>query len=412
MRCRREISRFFEIDKMLNRRTLRIKAFKNLYALENLRMANENLAREQVERAFEPDLNSMTPQDPELLKAEKEKALKQFDQLMKQKGKSEKTKESIPVYDIVEKAVESMIDNNRKDQERLEKALFSDVENVKLGQFFIFQLLDDLAFQNKKLVEERKELEEIMARSGNTSQKKLTLNFYNNRALKKLTASPVYQDAMRGKGAFRIEDPNILRDWFKGILLKDPEFNSYNEKAETTYRDDWKLLDYLVRQIIFTREEIVDHLSEQDINWFENRPVVKSLAVKTLKSIQEEENETEFAEFSYNWEDDSEFLKKLYRFTANDTDYLEGIIKNNLENWDINRIALTDKVILKTAISEMVNFPSIPVKVTINEYIELSKIYSTPKSRKFINGILDVISDKLSKEKVIRKSGRGLIDNK
>ncbi len=397
---------------MLNRRTLRIKAFKNLYALENLRLANENLAREHIEKAFEPDLNSMTPQDPELLKAEKEKALKQFDALIRAGKKGEVLPGAHEMAEVVESEIENIAINNRKDQNRLEKALFKDVENVRLGQFFIFQLLDDLAFLNKKLVGERKELDEIMIRSGKQSLKKLSLNFYNNRALKKITTHPVYLNAIREKGIFRINDPDILRDWFKGILLKDAAFKKYNEKKEVTYRDDWEVLDYLVRQVMFSREEIVDHLSEQDINWFENRPVVKSLVIKTLKSIQEEENETVFAEFSYNWEDDSEFLKKLYHKTANDSAYLEEIIKNNLENWDINRIALTDKVILKAAISEMVNFPSIPVKVTINEYIELSKTYSTPKSKKFINGILDVISDKLTKEKIIRKSGRGLIDNK
>ncbi len=397
---------------MLNRRTLRIKAFKNLYALENLRLANENLGREQVERAFEPDLNSMTPQDPELLKAEKEEALKQFDELILARKKDEKSAEPNKVTEVVERAIENITTSNRNDQDRLGKALFKDVENVRLGQFFIFQLLNDLAFQSKKLVDERKELDEIMMQSGKQSLKKPSLNFYNNRALKKITSNAVYEDAIREKGVFRIDDSDILRDWFKGILLKDAEFKQYNDKKKVTYQDDWKLLDYLVRQIIFSREEITDQLSEQDINWIENRPVVKSLVIKTLKSIQEEENETVFAEFSYNWEDDSEFLRKLYYKTADDTEYLEEIIKNNLENWDINRIALTDKVILKAAISEMVNFPSIPVKVTINEYIELSKTYSTPKSKKFINGILDVISDKLIKEKIIRKSGRGLIDNK
>jgi len=226
---------------MLNRRTLRIKAFKNLYALENLRMANENLAREQVGMAFEPDLNSMVPQDPELLKAEKEKALKQFDELLRQSREPDKSAGVTEAENVVGKAIESIADNNRKDQERLEKDLFRDVENVKQGQFFIFRLLEDLALVSKKLMDERKELDKIMIQSGKPSQKKLSLNFYNNRVLKKLTASPVYQDKIREGGIFRINDPDILRDWFKGILLKDPEFKSYNEKKEVTYEDDWKV---------------------------------------------------------------------------------------------------------------------------------------------------------------------------
>jgi len=392
---------------MLNRRTLRIKAFKSLYALENLRQANMNLAIEQVEKAYAPDLNSMMPQDPELLSAEKEKALNQFNTLIVENDAGAVLHESIEVDKIVEDAFELMRVGNQKDQARLEKALFRDIDNVRLGQFFIFKLLDNLGFQNKRLVEEREELDKVLNQSG-----KLGFNFFNNRVLKKITSNTVYKNAIREKAIFRIDDLDKLRDWYKGILMKNDVFREYIGKQDVEYLDDWNLIDYLVRQVIFLHEEIGDYISEKDINWLENRPVVKSLILKTIKSIKEEESETEFAEFSYNWEDDSEFLRKLYRKTADESSYLEEIVKNKLENWDINRIALTDKVILKTAVSEMINFPSIPVKVSINEYIEMSKIYSTPKSRKFINGILDVISGKLLNEKIIRKSGRGLIDNK
>jgi N utilization substance protein B len=91
---------------------------------------------------------------------------------------------------------------------------------------------------------------------------------------------------------------------------------------------------------------------------------------------------------------------------------LEQIVTDKVRNWDIERVAVLDRVILKLAISEMIHFPSIPVKVTINEYIELSKLYSTPKSKQFINGILDSASAELIKSGRVRKSGRGLIDNK
>ena len=90
----------------------------------------------------------------------------------------------------------------------------------------------------------------------------------------------------------------------------------------------------------------------------------------------------------------------------------ESLIAEKTKNWDIERIAATDKIIMEMAIAEMINFPSIPVKVTINEYIEVAKRYSTPKSKVFINGILDVIAGELENTGVIRKSGRGLIDNK
>ncbi len=88
------------------------------------------------------------------------------------------------------------------------------------------------------------------------------------------------------------------------------------------------------------------------------------------------------------------------------------MIANNTKNWEVDRLPLTDRVILEMAIAELTDFPNIPVKVTINEYIELAKQYSTPKSRQFINGILDVISKDLKDSGKIKKSGRGLMDNK
>ena len=105
-------------------------------------------------------------------------------------------------------------------------------------------------------------------------------------------------------------------------------------------------------------------------------------------------------------------MKDIYDYTVDNEEEYEGIISNKSKNWEIDRVALTDKIILEMAVAEMINFPSIPIKVTINEYIELSKLYSTPKSKQFVNGILDVLSEELKKEGKIKKSGRGLLDNK
>ena len=88
------------------------------------------------------------------------------------------------------------------------------------------------------------------------------------------------------------------------------------------------------------------------------------------------------------------------------------LIAQNTKNWEVERLPLTDRIILEMALAEMIHFPNIPVKVTINEYIELSKEYSTPKSRQFINGILDVMAKTMKESGMIKKSGRGLIDNK
>ncbi|EMR02237.1 transcription antitermination factor NusB [Cesiribacter andamanensis] len=122
--------------------------------------------------------------------------------------------------------------------------------------------------------------------------------------------------------------------------------------------------------------------------------------------------DVELAVLSVNWEDDREFFVDLYRLSLANEQQYEELISTKSKNWDVERLALTDKIIMMMALCEMINFASIPVKVTINEYIELSKRYSTPKSKIFVNGLLDVLSAELQEKGIIRKSGRGLIDNK
>jgi transcription antitermination protein NusB len=115
---------------------------------------------------------------------------------------------------------------------------------------------------------------------------------------------------------------------------------------------------------------------------------------------------------SHNEDEDFEYLETLFTETMRRDYELEMIISKRAKNWDASRMAMTDLVILKMALAEMMIFPSIPIKVTINEYIEISKNYSTPRSKQFVNGILDVLANELSSEGIIKKSGRGLIDNK
>ncbi|EIM78788.1 NusB antitermination factor [Nitritalea halalkaliphila LW7] len=117
-------------------------------------------------------------------------------------------------------------------------------------------------------------------------------------------------------------------------------------------------------------------------------------------------------EIAMNWEEDKEFFQNIVNFTIANEDNHRDLIAKKTENWDIERVALTDKIILSMALTEMKQFPSIPTKVSINEYIDISKHYSTPKSKQFVNGLLDVLSKELTEAGEIRKSGRGLLDNR
>ena len=159
---------------------------------------------------------------------------------------------------------------------------------------------------------------------------------------------------------------------------------------------------------------ILSYFEEKDIYWQENKAIARSLVSRSIRDLEADSIPKEFTlpDFSNNWEEDKGFFEKIFKSAVDNDQEYSDIIAAKTKNWEVDRLAITDQIILKMAIAEMLNFQSIPVKVTINEYIELSKNYSTPKSKQFINGILDVISVELKTTGLLKKSGRGLMDNK
>tara|TARA_B100001245_G_scaffold217558_1_gene186127 strand:- start:1413 stop:1922 length:510 start_codon:yes stop_codon:yes gene_type:complete len=169
----------------------------------------------------------------------------------------------------------------------------------------------------------------------------------------------------------------------------------------------------MFKKIIFKNESVSEYLSEMDLRWSENKPILKSLVAKTFQDYEQElDPPFELKSVSKNADEDMEFFNVMFDETLAKSSELDALIEKKIKNWDISRVAMTDRIILKMAITEMMQFHSIPTKVTINEFIEISKQYSTPKSKQFVNGILDVLANELTSDGVIRKSGRGLIDNK
>ena len=191
-------------------------------------------------------------------------------------------------------------------------------------------------------------------------------------------------------------------------------YQAYLQLESPTLEQDFDLADDILKKVIFKNEVILNFFSEKDLNWVEDKSVVRSLASKVLKNAANlhEENESQMPEIAMNWDEDKEFFQNIFNFTIENDINSKALISQKTKNWDIERLAFTDKVIISMAIAEMKNFPSIPVKVSINEYIDISKTYSTPKSKQFVNGLLDVMAKELTESGEIRKSGRGLLDNK
>jgi N utilization substance protein B len=236
-------------------------------------------------------------------------------------------------------------------------------------------------------------------------------NFANNALIANLSKNKELENAIIKNTYSWQGHTSELKSWLRTIIKTNERFDEYLRIEQPSFEQDKEIIQYLAKSIIFKNETINDFFELIDLRWSENKPILKSLVTKTIKGI-DENGLFELLELSYNWEEDLDFFKTIYNTTLAEEDTYEELIATKSKNWDIERIAFTDMVMLEMAIQEMINFPSIPVKVTINEYIEISKKYSTPKSKQFVNGVLDVIAVDLQEKGVIKKSGRGLIDNK
>ncbi|RPA69928.1 transcription antitermination factor NusB [Cyclobacteriaceae bacterium YHN15] len=394
---------------MLNRRILRVKAFQNLYAYEQCKASNLNLAKDQIREAFQLDLNTMEVQDKGLLKKEAAEAIELFTSNLNKDSFSMGGISNEKIIKEVKSALNFFYSANKKDFDFLAKNMVASAERIP--QLYLFALEILLAFGNHVALEVEKKRKYS---SEKTVINQGELNLAKNKILTKLKNSPEFKSATIRQMA-NIDDLELeIKEWFRDYVKPLESYKAYLIIEEPSLEDDFEIADDILKKVIFKIDAILNYFSEKDLNWTENKSVVRSLASKVLKNIKEnfEVDGEVLPEIAINWEEDKEFFQNIFNLTVENDDINKDLIAKRTQNWDIERIAQTDKIILSMAITEMKNFPSIPVKVTINEYIDISKTYSTPKSKQFVNGLLDVVSKELTQNGQIRKSGRGLLDNK
>ena len=199
----------------------------------------------------------------------------------------------------------------------------------------------------------------------------------------------------------------LNQNFARGILDKIIESDTYKEYAELakpTYNDDKEFWRKSFRTFIHRNEELDDILEDESIFWNDDIEIVQSFVLKTIKQFNKTAGEDFILLPMFNDDEDKEYATTLLRETlANGQKYREMIAKN-ADNWDFERIAFMDVVIMQVAVAELYKFENIPIRVTLNEYIDLAKSYSTPKSSTFINGVLDAIVTEMKKDKTIFKN--------
>jgi len=351
----------------------------------------------------------MEVQDKTALNKESEEAIKLFEQNLTSKDLLKSSEASRKVKQVVLEALKKFHDSNEKDHQFMLKNMVVSAERIPQLYLLAIELLQAFSRHVEKEIEKKKKF------SGNNPVGfGNELNLPNNQVLASLRESDTYRAAI-ARNNVNLNDVELeIREWFRDYVKPSELYQAYLQLERPTLEQDFDLVDNLLKKVLFKNEVILNFFSEKDLNWTEDKSVVRSLASKVLKNAANlhEENESEMPEIAMNWDEDKEFFQNIFNFTIENDASSKTLISQKTKNWDIDRLAFTDKVIISMAIAEMKNFPSIPVKVSINEYIDISKTYSTPKSKQFVNGLLDVMAKELTESGEIRKSGRGLLDNK
>ena len=169
-------------------------------------------------------------------------------------------------------------------------------------------------------------------------------------------------------------------------------YREYMADAEDSYEADREVWRKIYRQLIVDNDDLKSLLEEKSLYWNDDKEVVDTFVLKTIKRFDPKNNSMQELLPEYKDEEDKDFARKLYRATILNADTYQRYMSETSRNWDFSRLAYMDVVIMQIAIAEMLTFPNVPVSVTINEYVDLAKLYSTPKSGAYINGMLDSIA--------------------
>ena len=232
--------------------------------------------------------------------------------------------------------------------------------------------------------------------------------FVDNQVVEQLRNNLSLNNYKKSKKLSWVNNSHIPRSLYNKMLQWDA-YEQYINSENNDYQSDKKFIIKLVKEFFAFSEDLNFNLEEQSIYWNDDMEYIVAMAEKTLSKFSANpKNENKLMPLFKN-DDDAQFVKTLFSKAILGYEKSSELIDRNTTNWEIERIALMDILVMKLAITEIIEFPEIPVKVTLNEYIEIAKYYCTSKSSTFVNGILDKIVKEMRDKGLFKKFGRGLI---
>jgi N utilization substance protein B len=231
--------------------------------------------------------------------------------------------------------------------------------------------------------------------------------FVENQAIERIDCCEAIAAYCKKKGLKWAENQDLIKNIYLS-LQEQPFYKKYMENPSRSFREDTELAANIFLNILEQNELLESVLEDQSILWTDDLGYILTMAARTMTSMRESHEQVKLLP-KFKSDEDLDFAKKLLRESIIHFEDNRKMIDEHTNNWDVERLALMDIVILAVAISEAKNFASIPVKVTMNEYIDVAKYYSTPASSTFINGVLDKIVTRGLEEGWIFKTGKGLL---
>ncbi len=234
------------------------------------------------------------------------------------------------------------------------------------------------------------------------SDERVSRRFVDNRFVLQLESNLQLEEYKQRQKKTWDNNLDYVKKIYEMIIASDA-YKEYMEMETVTYADDRELWRKIYKSIIMKDEELDDVLEDQSLYWNDDRAIVDTFVLKTIKRFEEKNAEKQELVPEYKDEEDREFALRLFRRTILNDEYYRSLIGKCVKNWEFNRLAYMDIVIMQIAVAEVLSFPMIPASVTINEYVEIAKWYSTPKSGSYVNGIVDAVVKMLRREHKLTK---------
>ena len=302
-------------------------------------------------------------------------------------------------------ALYAFIQSPDKDMAKGEKNLHNNISKIYDLYIYLLMLLNEIRHHAENAIADARNKHLPTAQDINPSTR-----FIDNMVFKQLAANRNLEKEIRERKISWQEEGEMIRKIFQQIK-EGESYKTFMASGDSSYNTQRDLIINIYSEFISGNEILEYYFEEKNIFWVDDIDFVNAMVIKTISALTESSDEnTSLMKIYKDEEDDKKFIVDLFRKTIISNEETEKFIGEKTKNWEMDRIAMMDVLLMKMAITEILNFNNIPVKVSLNEYIEISKEYSTPKSKIFINGILDKLVADFRANDTIRKVGRGLME--